>query len=198
MSNHPYVVYLLWDPRNGDIRYIGKTCSPKKRFEQHRYAYHSGRYCRNWELLLRKEGLSCEVSIVEEEVSAIDAAERERWWIAYGRSCGWRLTNLTSGGEGMSGNVPSEETREKLRQLRLGKEISAQQKEKLRQAQCKVWQSSGYREKAIRAHLGSRASAETREIMSKAQRRRQTRERQNAEGDLWTGELWAEKGKEET
>jgi len=38
----------------------------------------------------------------------------ERWWIAYGRVCGWPLTNLTDGGEGAVGLVKTPEHRAKL------------------------------------------------------------------------------------
>ena len=197
MNKRSHIVYLLWDPRNGDIRYVGKTCSPERRFSKHRCGNHTMGHVRNWEKSLVKLGLCCEWAIVEDGLTDDEVGGRERWWITYGRQYGWPLTNLTDGGDGMFGHIPSMETREKVRRARLGKKMSLEQKEKLRQIQLKKWDSPEYRENARRTHLGSRASAETREIMSRAQFRRQERERRNAGSQLWVGEMWREP-KEET
>jgi hypothetical protein len=39
-----------------------------------------------------------EITVLETVRDATELADAERWWIAFGRACGWPLTNLTSGG----------------------------------------------------------------------------------------------------
>jgi hypothetical protein len=50
---------------------------------------------------------------VLEAANGSNWAERERYWIAHGRSSGWDLFNLTDGGDGLHGLVPSDEHRQK-------------------------------------------------------------------------------------
>jgi hypothetical protein len=98
-------VYLLWDPRNGDIRYIGKTIQLAKRLRQHQVGCTTvGKNCRKWEASLVDLGLCCECTVVEDRLTDAEADQQERWWSAYGRQCGWPLTNRTHGGNGAPGH----------------------------------------------------------------------------------------------
>jgi hypothetical protein len=58
----------------------------------------SGPHCKNWVNNLKNQGLNYEIVILE--VTSADAVKAaEVWWIAYGRSSGWPLTNITDGGD---------------------------------------------------------------------------------------------------
>jgi hypothetical protein len=166
VTPNPYAVYLLWDPRNGNIRYVGRTRQLKYRLRAHQGGYVSKSPCRNWEISLIAEGLSCEASIVESNLSADQADVRERWWIAYGRNCGWDLTNASRGGTG--GQEVSNETREKLRQSHLGHALSAKVLKNFVHGNKGRRMSPDACEKIRQANLGKRLSPETRQKVRQA------------------------------
>ena len=60
--------------------------------------------------------------ILEELEESDEWKSREIWWIAYGKSQGWNLTNNTEGGDGVSG-LP-EETRKRMAQTWVGRKHS--------------------------------------------------------------------------
>ncbi len=130
------VIYGLVDPRNSELRYVGKTSwTPEKRFFNH-LSRHSRAHCKNWIKNLKEYGLVPEM--VEIETVGIGRwQEAERFWIAYFRSIGARLTNHTPGGEGEGkactaehkrrigdgnrGKVRSPEVRKRMAEGRKGK-----------------------------------------------------------------------------
>lgn len=111
-----FLVYGLIDPRNGELRYVGKSCSGMKRPRQLHHAY-----CRNWENSLRKISLKPEVVVFEEILEESELSDVERFWVANFKFLGADLTNLTEGGEGSSGCRPGSETRKKMSLSRMGK-----------------------------------------------------------------------------
>ena len=172
-----YVIYLLWDPRNGDIRYVGQTKDPQRRFHDHQAGTGRQTHCRNWERSLVKQRLCCEVAVVDDGLALDVANVRERWWIAYARQWGWPLTNDTDGGGGTLGykhspeaveklreREPSPETREKIRQALLGRKHSPEAREKMHGRK----HSPEEIEKMRQANLGRKHSPESREKMRQA------------------------------
>lgn len=106
-------IYVLRDPRNNEIRYVGKTVAPlKKRLSSHLHdsktkKSHRGR----WIASLTKIDLA---PVIEEiEQAGENWAERERFWIAFYRTSIPNLTNECDGGEGASGAVRSAQWRER-------------------------------------------------------------------------------------
>lgn len=104
-------IYVLVDPRDGEVRYVGQTkrtlgrrlgghIAVSKRLRTHRDCWIAGM-------------MACGVrpEITEIETCGEDWPERERFWIAHFRSAGVDLTNRTEGGEGTSGVSQSEENR---------------------------------------------------------------------------------------
>ena len=162
---NPYVVYLLWDPRNGDVRYVGQTKEPEKRFRYHRRGAIRKGHCQIWERSLVKDGLCCETAIVEEGLTEGEVGERERWWIAYARAWGWPLTNHTDGGEGVPGHNHSAESREKMRQSALRRFADPEEHEKLRLAHLGEKHSAEHIERFRRAATGKKRSPEFSERM---------------------------------
>lgn len=98
-------IYTLEDPRNGQIRYVGKT----KQTLQMRYYSHVSFYKlqrekshkNSWILQLLKLGLKPIIKLVE-EVNESEWQDTEMYWISQLKVWGYNLTNMTKGGE--SGN----------------------------------------------------------------------------------------------
>ena len=115
-SNSGYIIYGLTDPRSGDVRYVGKSSCGLKRPRQHDsdkvLKRETNRHKANWIHQLGAQGFRYGIKVLDAVVDAGMLPELERYWIAYGRSNNWPLTNLTDGGEGLSN--PSEETRARI------------------------------------------------------------------------------------
>lgn len=91
-------IYMLVDPRNQQVRYIGKAKEPQKRFQRgHRYEKQNTRKC-NWVQSLLKQGLTPLVQIIDEVLFS----EWQFWemhYISLYKSWGFDLTNHTGGGD---------------------------------------------------------------------------------------------------
>lgn len=114
-NNKSWRIYVLGDPRNGLVRYVGiTTVSIAKRLRCHladaRRGAHNHRA--NWIRSLLSEGMRPSVNVVA--VGAGEWEKAEQWWIAHLRSLGLNLTNGTIGGGGKLGHIPSDESRAKL------------------------------------------------------------------------------------
>lgn len=125
------VIYALSDPETGEIRYVGKTAQrPARRLNAHiQDRAHSHK--KYWIKTLRERGLKPTIEVLEtiENSDDRDWQESERFWIAYLRFFGCRLTNLDNGGKGC-GSM-SEETKRKLSIAHTGKKLSPEHIEKL-------------------------------------------------------------------
>lgn len=96
-------IYGLMDPTTEEIRYIGKSVEPETRFRSHCNDNRVGIYNSRWIQKLARQGLSPRLEILEIIPPGGDWQGAEKRWIAKGRSLGWRLTNITDGGEGVVG-----------------------------------------------------------------------------------------------
>ena len=123
-------IYALLDPRDNQIRYIGKANKPKDRYNNH---YNSSRdkytHKRNWINSIRKDGFRPEM-IVLDEVPKTEWQYWEKFYICLFKTWGFNLVNYTNGGDGSTfgnkgswkkGNIPhnkgvpcSDETRKKI------------------------------------------------------------------------------------
>lgn len=134
----PDFIYALCDPRNGEIRYIGKTNDPKGRLRSHINQAKMGRYrhhTANWLRSLIAIGLKPDLIVIYEVAPPQTWQDAERSAISAALKRGCRLTNYTSGGDGCEG-APPEVQAAKARAMR------------------KHWARSEYRE-AILAHRNS-------------------------------------------
>lgn len=116
MQNRTVSIYALLNVR-GDVRYIGKTVhSPDSRLNQHLHDAKARRANTRVGQWLRTLGAGCrpEVLVLEQVAEQSDWTSRESAWIAHYRLAGADLLNITSGGEGLSGLVPSLEHRDKI------------------------------------------------------------------------------------
>lgn len=132
-------IYALRDPRDGEIRYIGKAEDPVRRLRQHmepgqlnRYRSHKN----SWLKGLLDAGYLPELEIVDwVEPERADAAEIH--WIAWYRMGGSPLTNGTDGGDG--GAVTDPDARARISAAHVGRKASAETRAKMsasHQARC--------------------------------------------------------------
>jgi len=128
-------IYGLIDPRNNQLRYIGKSIDPPKRLKDHIKESKGSRrnnHNYNWIRQLLAEGLRPVLEILE-EIPEDDWREREMDWISAARIVGLELTNRTDGGEGVSsytnrGRTISDEHRENLSKALKGRVFTEEQK----------------------------------------------------------------------
>jgi group I intron endonuclease len=117
-------IYGLVDPRNQQIRYVGRTINLHKRLNAHingrePHSEHKQR----WIDQIKSDGSIPE--IVTLETSTEDGwKEAERFWISYFRYIGANLTNISNGGQGIGGKRFSEEDKMRMSVTRKGKKRS--------------------------------------------------------------------------
>ena len=121
MKKRQYLIYGLADPRTGMLRYVGWSSSGFDRPK----ARHSA-LCRRWEKSLESKDLQKEIVVFQEFPDLTDDEANETMgrletgWIAYFRSMGIKLLNMTDGGEGTMGRRLSEETKQRMSEERKG------------------------------------------------------------------------------
>lgn len=133
-----YLIYGLFDPRNGELRYIGKSCSgltrPKIHGRPKNLSQDTNKHKVYWISQLALEGLKPEIFVLEEFDNKKYLGEEEQFYIAYFKGLGCRLVNLTRGGDGapgyrhtfsalikMKGRKVSKEARDEMSRVRKGR-----------------------------------------------------------------------------
>lgn len=135
-----FLIYLLVDPRNNLPKYVGLSRQGMKRPKSHTLycMYNNKKYLRSplysWIRKLIKLNLKPIIKVLEDNIENIDIlCEREIYFIAEYRKK-YKMLNIANGGRinnkseaGMKrlrekniGKKHSEETKEKIRQIRLG------------------------------------------------------------------------------
>jgi hypothetical protein len=140
IDQRPGVIYGIRAEGSRDYRYIGKTGSFKQRINQHRRELRRGG-SRNPHLQRWHDSISGRIVIeVLQEClpGTIDACEQE--WIARGREKGWKLCNITEGGDSAAW---SDERRDAFRKMMAGKNQQLAQSAKWREAMRAVWGGKG-------------------------------------------------------
>lgn len=114
-------IYAIKDPRDYQIKYIGKTIDINRRFKEHLQDSYlkDNTYKNNWIKKLLSENLQPIFEVVEECCEDI-WEERERFWISYYKEIGFNLTNMCDGGEGGHGAVRTEKFKLNLKKKRVG------------------------------------------------------------------------------
>lgn len=119
-------IYGLFDPRNYQLRYIGKSNNPEKRLYRHiMYAKSNDRnhHIYNWIRQLLSENLEPSLEILE-ECNKQNWRDIERAWIKEAIEKGVDLTNETSGGDGLQDYIFSEEQRKRMSESRKGRVLN--------------------------------------------------------------------------
>lgn len=130
-------VYGLVDPRNSELRYIGKSVKPTERLTTHIREARGGSvlHSRRWISGLLSDGLKPDLFIIETCADNTSANEAECFWIASMRAVGCDLTNRTIGGDGQPrGYRPTPEVAQKISAKNRGMKRTEEQKARLRLA----------------------------------------------------------------
>lgn len=116
-GGHNYI-YGLYDPRDNELRYVGKSIRPAQRLTNH-LSEHAKNHRGHWLAELSAAGLRPVLRIIDSVSLDADWQTIERRYIAGARATGCRLTNGTDGGDGVPGLSP--ESRAKIRDAWLGR-----------------------------------------------------------------------------
>jgi len=157
-ADRPWFIYVLKDPRTDEVRYVGWTINPKRRFQNHVHEKAPDHKAR-WVQSLLRAGLQPSGEIVETGLGP-GWADRERWWIKYHREHGSRLTNIADGGQGTPGAQHTPESIQKCREAKLGKRATAETKLKMSLARKGRKVSDATRAKLSAIKLGVKRSPE--------------------------------------
>lgn len=195
-TSGPFYVYEHWRLDRDECFYVGKGKGVRAYNMKHRNAHH-----RAIQAKLIREGFAVEVRIVacglNEKTAFLIECERIAFW----RNVGVDLTNVTNGGEGVSGLIMSPEARMKMRLAKLGTKQSSEMIKKriaplIGRSQPRDAIEKGaakrrgrklseeHKAKLVKAHTGKIVSEETRKTLSLAnkgkpwsQKRREAHER---------------------
>lgn len=112
------MIYALIDPRTMLINYVGKTENGcKRRYHRHLWERDQEAYqtlCKKWLRDLKMAGFDPIIHMLDATCTRAELATEERWWIAYGRALSWPLTNMTHGGDGVSGRKLTDEQKARI------------------------------------------------------------------------------------
>ena len=117
VSEDRFYVYGLYDPRDGELRYVGlRKGNLGPRLNLHICDARKGkkRYSCHWIRQVLDAGFKPLICELQQFNNFEDTKAAEVYWIKFFREQGCRLTNLTDGGEGTVGWVPDEEFRRKV------------------------------------------------------------------------------------
>ena len=155
------VIYGLADPNTHEVRYVGQTVRvPEQRLVHHSRNARNGStlHVHNW---IRSLPAPPDIVILERDPpGGLDEAERA--WIAYLRSMGCRLTNLTDGGESSHSCA---DYREKLRVAGTGRKHTPEARAKISAAKIGVRKTPEHRAKLSEAGRARRHSEHTKAKM---------------------------------
>jgi hypothetical protein len=117
-----FKIYALYDENKPkEIRYIGRT---KNSIEKRLYFHIKGvkydkGYKSNWIKSVLEKGGKIKTKLLLEGLTEEEGAQKEIEFIAQYKKEGYKLTNGTNGGDGLS--MPTQETIEKIRKSQTGK-----------------------------------------------------------------------------
>jgi len=114
-----FYVYEHWRLDRDECFYVGKGRGGRAYSMKNRNRHHQAIVAK-----LGRIGSAFEVRMVSTGLSEQDSFELEKERIAFWRSAGSDLTNLTDGGEGIAGLKHSEETKKRWSLQRKGKPVS--------------------------------------------------------------------------
>ena len=120
--NNQFIIYGLVDPYSKHLRYVGKSQKGLKRPLQHfkPALLKVNTHKNHWIKQLLSQGSTPQIVIIQsfEDADILNTAEIH--WIAYFKSMGCPLTNLTEGGDGTRGYVFTEEVKQRMSASSLG------------------------------------------------------------------------------
>lgn len=118
-----YYTYIHLRPDTNAVFYVGRGKGKR--------AYHPYNRNRHWQNVVKKNKGVFDVVIVDTDLTHLESAKKEIELIAFYER--HTLTNLSDGGEGNNGWMPSEETRSKISNWHKGKVVSESTRQKISQ-----------------------------------------------------------------
>lgn len=160
-------IYCLSDPDTHQVRYVGKSSRPAKRFREHVASAGDKKTHRDcWVLSLISSGRNPVFEILA-EVPVLEWEFWERAYIKFFKELGCDLTNATEGGEGAALGVPlSPEHRQKISKSSRGRPHSPEHCKKISEALTGRTMSPEHRRKLSVYRTGKKASDELKEKYS--------------------------------
>ena len=167
-----YYVYMYLDLDNIPF-YIGKGRKKRHKTYNHLDKSYQNNLLKN---KIRKVGATnVKIHFLNENLTEEEAFYWERYWIKY---IGRRdlkegtLCNLTDGGEGPSGLVHSDETKQRISKINKGHIVSTETRQKMRDVHKGYVASAGAKQKLSKAAEGHVHSVETKQKIGDANRGR--------------------------
>lgn len=161
-------IYALVDPRDGVIKYVGKSYDPQERLKGHfKNCKRTVTLKNRWIAKLKSLDLKPNITILE-EVLVSEWEDKERYWIKELQDQGYPLKNGDRGGKGRSRFVVSEETRRKISLANVGKTHTKEARLKMSLASIGHVVSKEARLKIGLAATGRTHSLEARKKMSQS------------------------------
>jgi hypothetical protein len=160
-----FYVYEHWRPDTDTCFYVGKGKGRRANVMYSRNNHHT-----HIQKKLAGKGMCVEVRLVAEGLSEEEAFAIEVERIAFWLGEDIDLANLTSGGEG--GADPSEETRTKMRQAKIGKTLTAEHKKKIAESTKVALNKEGMSEKLSIAIKDALSKPEAKKNRSAGQKAR--------------------------
>jgi group I intron endonuclease len=161
-----FCIYLFSD-ENGLPVYVGKAKCLKKRIKQHyrdRHKYNSWFY--NWLNKQIREDKIFYIDILE-EVNSDNWKEKEKYWISHIKQNGYKLKNMTDGGDGNNNQVFTQESAERRRQKLVGRERSEETRNKISKSHKGKKLSETTKKKLSDYNKGKPCSKEVIQLLSK-------------------------------
>jgi len=110
-------IYTLSNPDTFEVRYVGISKNIKRRYKEHiKESKKGNNYKSCWIRSLNKMPI---IDIID-ECSIFDYTFWEKYYITLFKSWGFKLTNLTDGGEGANGYRFNQESKNKMSENRKG------------------------------------------------------------------------------
>jgi group I intron endonuclease len=142
-----YKIYKLTDPETNEIRYVGRTCQKlENRLKKHLRANDKS-HRTNWIKSLVNKGIEPKISLICETTEFSDCCELERFYIIKYKNLGFKLVNMTDGGDGSIGFKHSEETINKLKKIAKKRAENKEYIENLKECGLKQWENKTEKEK---------------------------------------------------
>lgn len=117
--NDPVFIYVLTEPGTGNVRYVGKTYNVQRRYCVH-LCDTTNTHKVHWIQSLIARGLKPDCKVIEVVKPGDDWVSIERFWIKLFKDKGFKLTNLTDGGDGAPGYKHTEEAKQLFSKLHKG------------------------------------------------------------------------------
>ena len=158
-----FYVYAHLDPISNQVRYIGKGKERRAWSFSHRKGHH-----KNWISKLKKLGLKPLVLILVDNLTEEKALQKEKELILTYTG----LTNLTIGGDGISGFKHSEEFKTWIKEFNTGKKQSQEAIANMVKTKIGKPRSEQAKKNISMARVGIKFSEEHKRKLSEARRKR--------------------------